>query len=184
MGFSRRIVRIGCSGVPTREEAHNISMTVALEQTAPRLEPRSWTVRKFRSPALWTNDCSSSRPKIHGQARRPQLVKAATTAAIPSLRFRNATVNNSERQCTSTSIDCRSVPRGRPGDRSSSRGGQVPLRCSKAWASVFLGVSRQLWRSKTLDEVRALRRIAAGIVLGRSRTAEYFTASGRPAPNP
>jgi hypothetical protein len=44
-------------GIPTPEEALNISMDIAVREIAPRLQARSWTVRKFRKPALMTNDC-------------------------------------------------------------------------------------------------------------------------------
>lgn len=48
----------GAPGGPalTRDEALKMCATLALD-IAPRLEARSWTVRRFRTPALWTNDC-------------------------------------------------------------------------------------------------------------------------------
>jgi hypothetical protein len=48
----------GAPGGPplTRDQALNISATIALD-IAPRLEAKSWTVRRFRAPTLWTNDC-------------------------------------------------------------------------------------------------------------------------------
>jgi hypothetical protein len=43
-------------GTLTRDDALKISMDTA-KMIAPRLEARDWTVRKFRKPALMTNDC-------------------------------------------------------------------------------------------------------------------------------
>jgi hypothetical protein len=43
--------------IPTRDDALNMSMKIAVNEIAPRLQARSWTVRKFRRLALWTNDC-------------------------------------------------------------------------------------------------------------------------------
>lgn len=44
-------------GIPTRDLAFSVSMDVALREIAPRLQARTWTVRKFRKPTLMTNDC-------------------------------------------------------------------------------------------------------------------------------
>ncbi len=44
-------------GIPTPHEALNIAMDIAVKEIAPRLQARKWTVRKFRKPALMTNDC-------------------------------------------------------------------------------------------------------------------------------
>jgi hypothetical protein len=49
-------VSVAPDAIPTRE-ALNLSMGIAVKDIAPRLQARSWTVRKFRRPALWTNDC-------------------------------------------------------------------------------------------------------------------------------
>jgi hypothetical protein len=62
------------SGAPsgpalTRDEALKMSATIALD-IAPRLEAKSWTVRRFRTPTLWTNDCPVHpwrRPDPHGR---------------------------------------------------------------------------------------------------------------------
>ena len=42
---------------PTLDMAMSISMDIAIRQIAPRLEARRWTVRNFRKPDLFTNDC-------------------------------------------------------------------------------------------------------------------------------
>lgn len=68
-----------------------------------------------------------------------------------SCDFEDAPVNTSARQCASTSIDSRAVPRGRPPDRCRTA---AVLAGAKS-ASVFQGMDQ---RSKTLDEVRALLR--------------------------
>jgi cytochrome c553 len=45
------------AGTLTRDDTLKISMEIAVKEIAPRLEARDWTVRKFRQPALMTNDC-------------------------------------------------------------------------------------------------------------------------------
>jgi hypothetical protein len=45
------------TGTLTRDDALKISMDTAIREIAPRLQARDWTVRKFRRPALMTNDC-------------------------------------------------------------------------------------------------------------------------------
>lgn len=44
-------------GTLTHDDALRISMDLAIKEIAPRLQARDWTVRKFRQPALMTNDC-------------------------------------------------------------------------------------------------------------------------------
>lgn len=54
---ARQFVSGAPAGPPlTRDDALKMCATLALDY-APRLEAKSWTVRRFRSHALWTNDC-------------------------------------------------------------------------------------------------------------------------------
>lgn len=45
------------TGTLTHDDALRMSMDIAIKEIAPRLQTRDWTVRKFRQPALMTNDC-------------------------------------------------------------------------------------------------------------------------------
>lgn len=43
--------------MPTSDEVMSMAMDIAINQVAPRLESKRWTVRNFRRPELMTNDC-------------------------------------------------------------------------------------------------------------------------------
>ena len=96
-------------------------------------------------------------PNASSSSSRPNMPKASSTTSTGQSRhhgcdFNSAIsktppVNTSERQCASTSIDWRSVPRGRPRDQVSSAFQRLDQRVP--WRS------KAVRRSKTLDEVRA-----------------------------